>query len=144
MWCLCPACTGIKDYQVITCNSLPEFPAQWSERTECKRSTGGDGPANSDVRSPAGSILHGNDTACKLTFTTMTAMVGHRSHRWMLVAMAEGRITWWTAKEALMPAPFTDLPCSYSRRTDGPIPCRMQPWPVTTAANKADVWHVPH
>lgn len=22
-----------------------------------------------------------------------------------------------------MPAPFTDFPCSYSRRTDGPMPC---------------------
>ena len=33
-------------------------------------------------------------------------------------------LTCWTAKEQLMPAPFKVLPCSYSRRTDGPIPCR--------------------
>ncbi len=31
--------------------------------------------------------------------------------------------SWCTAKEQLMPAPFTSLPCSYSRRTDGPMPC---------------------
>lgn len=31
-------------------------------------------------------------------------------------------LTWWTAKEALMPEPLTVLPCSYSRRTEGPIP----------------------
>lgn len=30
--------------------------------------------------------------------------------------------TWCTAKEALMPAPLTDLPCSYRRRTEGPMP----------------------
>jgi hypothetical protein len=30
--------------------------------------------------------------------------------------------SWWTAKEALIPAPFLDLPCSYKRRTEGPIP----------------------
>mmetsp|Transcript_14104 Transcript_14104/g.29178 ORF Transcript_14104/g.29178 Transcript_14104/m.29178 type:complete len:259 (-) Transcript_14104:3-779(-) len=29
---------------------------------------------------------------------------------------------WWTAKEALIPAPLTSLPCSYRRRTEGPIP----------------------
>ncbi len=32
--------------------------------------------------------------------------------------------SWCTAKEQLMPAPFTSLPCSYSRRTDGPMPCQ--------------------
>mmetsp|Transcript_12288 Transcript_12288/g.25904 ORF Transcript_12288/g.25904 Transcript_12288/m.25904 type:complete len:254 (-) Transcript_12288:95-856(-) len=29
---------------------------------------------------------------------------------------------WWTANEELIPAPFTSLPCSYRRRTEGPIP----------------------
>ena len=31
--------------------------------------------------------------------------------------------SWCTAKEQLMPAPLTALPCSYNRRTDGPMPC---------------------
>merc|ERR1719243_95562 len=30
--------------------------------------------------------------------------------------------SWWMAKEALMPAPSSSLPCSYSRRTEGPMP----------------------
>ncbi len=34
--------------------------------------------------------------------------------------------TWWMAKEALMPAPLTDLPCSYKRLTDGPMPYSAQ------------------
>ena len=32
--------------------------------------------------------------------------------------------TWWTAKEALMPAPLTSLPCWYNLLTEGPIPCK--------------------
>ena len=36
-----------------------------------------------------------------------------------------GEITWWTAMEALMPAPLRVLPCWYSRRTLGPMPCTM-------------------
>ena len=27
-----------------------------------------------------------------------------------------------------MPAPFTLLPCSYKRRTEGPMPCRREEW----------------
>ena len=29
---------------------------------------------------------------------------------------------WWTANDALMPAPFTFLPWTYSLRTEGPMP----------------------
>ena len=34
--------------------------------------------------------------------------------------------TWWTAKEALMPAPLTSLPCWYNLLTEGPIPCKAK------------------
>lgn len=42
-----------------------------------------------------------------------------------LIVLKAGKagLTCWTAKEQLMPAPFRVLPCSYRRRTDGPIPC---------------------
>jgi len=30
--------------------------------------------------------------------------------------------SWCTANDALMPAPLTSLPCTYRRRTEGPMP----------------------
>lgn len=41
----------------------------------------------------------------------------------LVLKAGKAGLTCWTAKEQLMPAPFRVLPCSYSRRTDGPIPC---------------------
>mmetsp|Transcript_37732 Transcript_37732/g.63507 ORF Transcript_37732/g.63507 Transcript_37732/m.63507 type:complete len:302 (+) Transcript_37732:1106-2011(+) len=38
------------------------------------------------------------------------------------ISVASPVKSWCTAKEALMPAPFTSLPCSYNRRTEGPMP----------------------
>mmetsp|Transcript_32207 Transcript_32207/g.75900 ORF Transcript_32207/g.75900 Transcript_32207/m.75900 type:complete len:303 (+) Transcript_32207:1094-2002(+) len=38
------------------------------------------------------------------------------------ISVARPVASWWTAKDALMPAPFLVLPCSYKRRTEGPMP----------------------
>ena len=37
-------------------------------------------------------------------------------------SVARPSTSWCTAKLALMPAPLTSLPCTYRRRTDGPMP----------------------
>ena len=38
------------------------------------------------------------------------------------MSVASPVASWWMANDALMPAPLTSLPCSYSLRTDGPMP----------------------
>ena len=38
------------------------------------------------------------------------------------ISVASPVASWCTANDALIPEPFTSLPCSYNRLTDGPIP----------------------
>ncbi len=94
-------------------------PSQWQCRRRCQCSPAG------------GSRVHMGHTS---RFAPLCCAVLHAAC--LCRALEHGRCvgvarTWWTAKEQLMPAPLTDLPCSYRLRTDGPMPCAHR-WTVGT------------